>query len=195
MTVRTFTMTVCVAALAGVALAQPPAAAPTPRGDAPRPAVEQQPTPTPSAPSPAIAPRRQGQPVNVKVEVTITDQRGGSPAMKKTVTVVTADGMGGLIRSTANYRGDLGDVPLNVDTEPELLTDGKIRLRVNLQYDLPGSVTGDKDSPGGGVLRRTQIRENLAVILETGKSITVAQSADPVGDRQVTIDVKATILR
>src|SRR5207244_9456706 len=165
MTAPTFTMTMCVAALAGVALAQPPAAVQTPRGDAPRPAVEQ-PTPAPPAPSPVVAPRRQGQPVNVKVDVTITDQRGGSPAMKKTVTVVTADGMGGLIRSTANYRGDLGDVPLNVDTEPELLTDGKIRLRLNLQYDLPGSVTGDKDSPGGGVLRRTQIRENLAVILE-----------------------------
>jgi hypothetical protein len=33
------------------------------------------------------------------------------------------------------------------------------------------------------------------VILENGKSVSVAQSADPVGDRQVTIDVKATILR
>src|SRR5207244_9092580 len=70
-----------------------------------------------------------------------------------------------------------------------------ICLRVNLQYDLPGSVTGNPTEAGGGMLRRTQIRENLAVILENGKSITVAQSADPVGDRQVTIDVKATILR
>ena len=87
-------------------------------------------------------------------------------------------------------------MPLNVDTEPEVLSDGKIRVRVNLQYDLPGSVAGQAtETPGAGSLRRTQIRENLAVILESGKGLTIAQSADPVGDRQVTIDVKATVLR
>jgi hypothetical protein len=32
-------------------------------------------------------------------------------------------------------------------------------------------------------------------VLESGKPIVAAQSADPVGDRQVTIEVKATILR
>ena len=33
------------------------------------------------------------------------------------------------------------------------------------------------------------------LILENGKTMVVAQSADPVGDRQVTVEVKATILR
>jgi len=187
MTARTLTMTICLAALAGVALAQPPAAAQPAAG---------QPATAPAPPNAATAPpRRQGQPVNVKVDVTISDQRGGTAALKKTVSVVTGDAMSGFIRSTASYT-NLGDVPLNVDIEPELLTDGKIRVRVNLQYDLPGSVTGQTtETPGAGTLRRTQIRENLAVILESGKSVTVAQSADPVGDRQVTIDVKATVLR
>jgi hypothetical protein len=143
-------------------------------------------------------PRRQGQPINVRIDVTITDQQSGAaPALKKTVSVVTADQMGGFIRSTANY-SNIGDVPLNVDVNPELIANGKIRVNVNLQYDLPGSV-GKPDNPAAegnvGWLRRTQIRENLAVILENGKSVSVAQSADPVGDRQVTIDVKATILR
>jgi len=187
----------CICTMAGVAsaFAQPQ---PVPqRGATPRPAppaAEQPATATP-APAPAAAPRRQFQPVNVKVDVTITDQHSGSAALKKTVSVVTGDGGSGSIRSTANYTS-LGDVPLNVDIAPELIADGKVRVGVSLQYDLPGSATGQgSDTPGAGTLRRTQIRQSLTVILENGKSVTVAQSADPVGDRQVTIDVKATILR
>ena len=33
------------------------------------------------------------------------------------------------------------------------------------------------------------------MILESGKAMIAAQSADPVGDRQVTVEVKATILK
>jgi len=196
MRVRVLGTSICLIATVASVLAQTPA--PAQRGTTPRPAPAAE-QPAPAAANVAVAPtppRRQGQPVNIKVDVTISDQHsGGAAALKKTVTVVTGDGMTGFIRSTAAYTS-LGDVPLNVDVEPELIADGKIRVRVNLQYDLPGSVTGQTtETPGAGALRRTQIRENLAVILENGKSITVAQSADPVGDRQVTIDVKATILR
>jgi hypothetical protein len=218
MNARTFACIVCFTALAcGAAFAQPPAvpAPAPPRGDRPAgradmPLTGVQPTPTvqppqtvqPAAPGqPAQVtlppPRRTGQPVNIRVDVTITDQRGGTAALKKTVSVVTADRLVGFIRSTANYR-DIGPVPLNVDTEPELLSDGsgKIRLGVNLQYTLPGGVTGaSSESTNSGPLRSTEIRENLAVILESGKPIVVAQSADPVGDRQVVIELKATILR
>ena len=38
-------------------------------------------------------------------------------------------------------------MPLNIDTEPQLLADGKIRLRVNLQYDLP--IPARSGDPGG----------------------------------------------
>ena len=46
-----------------------------------------------------------------------------------------------------------------------------------------------------GSLQKTSIQETLSLILESGKPVVAAQSADPVGDRQVTIEVKATILR
>jgi hypothetical protein len=77
-----------------------------------------------------------------------------------------------------------------------ILADGKIRLRVNLQYDLPAA-PGPETEPSGraGPLRKTEIRENLALVLESGKALIAAQSADPVGDRQMTVEVKATILR
>jgi len=141
--------------------------------------------------------RREGQPVNIKVDVTITDQRGAAQALKKTLTVVTGDMMGGFIRSTARYASpSVGEVPLNVDVEPVLIGDGsKIRVRVNLQYDLPAPVENPSERGPGGPLTKTQIHESLSLILENGKPLVAAQSADPVGDRQVTIEVKATVLR
>lgn len=201
MIVRTLLAVFCTLAVVHSAGAQPseqrPAIAPAqPRTPTPAPMA------TPAAPAPAApAPTREGQPLNVKVDLTITDQRGGSPLFKKTVTVVTADGMGGFIRSTARYR-DIGDVPLNVDAQPRLLADGKIRVNVNLQYDLPANAPRpveptDENRVAGvvGPLTKTSIHENLSLVLENGKSIVAAQSADPVGDRQVMIEVKATILR
>jgi hypothetical protein len=196
MTARTLLVSICFASLAtAVATAQPPtpAATPTP-GQAPR--------TTTTAPAPVastqVTPRREGQPINIKVDVTITDMRGGTAAAKKTVSVVTADGMGGFIRSQANYN-NIGEVPLNVDTEPYLLSDGKIRVRVNLQYELPAPppnpTAPSEVAREAGTLRKTSIHENLSLILESGKPIIAAQSADPVGDRQVTIEVKATVLK
>jgi len=133
--------------------------------------------------------------VNIKVDVTITDQGGSSVvAPKKTVSIVTGDGFSSRIRTTASY-ASLGEVPLNVDAQPEILNDGKIRLNVNLQYSRPGDVVPASPGSSSGSLRATVIQENLFVIVESGKSIIAAQSADPVGDRQVVIELKATILK
>jgi hypothetical protein len=35
----------------------------------------------------------------------------------------------------------------------------------------------------------------VTLILESGKPMVAAQSADPIGDRQVTVEVRATVLR
>jgi len=126
--------------------------------------------------------------------VTITDQgRPGVQPVKKTVSVVTGDGLNGRIRSSAVYLA-IGNVPLNVDAEPEIIADGKIRLRVNLQYSLPADA-GGQGQASAGALRSTDIQELLSVIVESGKPIVAAQSADPVGDRQVIIELKATVLK
>jgi hypothetical protein len=209
MTVRILALAACLAALPVPIVAQPSphaqaprigqpvtAPAPGPQSATPAPRREGQPATAPAPPGqpgPPM-PRREGQPTNVKVEVTITDQRGGTQALRKTVTVVTGDSMSGFIRSSANYSG-IGPVPLNLDTEPQILADGKIRLRVNLQYTLPAASSQGAEMPGAGSLRTTEIHENLAMILDSGKPLVVAQSADPVGDRQVTIEVRATVLR
>src|SRR4029078_9596132 len=53
-------------------------------------------------PNPPEPPRTQGQALNVKGGNTITEQRAGAPAQKKSVNVIVADGMGGSIRSLSS---------------------------------------------------------------------------------------------
>ena len=208
MTTRTLILTaVLAAATAGPLLAQTPPPAPQPgqapraRGGTPPPAEPRRATP-PAAPSTVAVPerpRREGQPINIKVEFTLTDQRSGGPAVKRTVSVVVADARTGQIRSQSDVFGILGGVPLNIDTAPELLADGKIRVGFNLQYDRPAPLDQTSTATGGnpprGTVMKTAMHDSATLILESGKSMVAAQSADPIGDRQVTVEVKATILR
>ena len=192
------------------AFAQPPAGS-EPRGRGPEPAqaprggpatTPQARTPEPqraSPPPPATLMRREGQPVNVKVEFTLTDQRtGGAAPVKRTVSMVVADGRTGQIRSVSEVIGiSGGNVPLNIDASPDLLTDGKIRLGFNLQYDWPAPL--EQTDRGGalarGTVTKTAMHDSATLIVESGKSMVAAQSADPIGDRQVMVEVKATVLR
>ena len=158
------------------------------------PAAQTPPPPPPPPPPGASRSRREGQPVNIKVEFTITDQRAGGSPIKRTVSVIVADAHTGLIRSQSEVSGVTGSIPLNVDTAPELLSDGKIRLGFNLQYDAPAPLEPVERSSRGSVIKTT-MHDTVSLILESGKPMIAAQSADPIGDRQVTVEVKATILR
>jgi hypothetical protein len=211
MTTRTLVLTTLLLAAATAVQAQPAAPRTPPPPAAPQaPAAPRAATP-PAAPTPAaapsapqapvvaVAPRRSGQPINIKIELTITDQRGGTAPLRKTVTLVTGDGLNGSLRSTAIFSG-MADLPLNVDAEPSILADGKVRLGFTLQYDLPSQVAQENPSAPSLLgrpyqLQRTNIRESVNVILDSGKAITVAQSADPISDRQVTVEVMATVLK
>jgi hypothetical protein len=190
MTTRTLILTaILTAASAGPLLAQTPPPPPAPQpGQAPR-GRGATPPPAPAAETPR--PRREGQPINVKVDLILTDQRGGAPPIKRTVTVLAADGYTGSIRTMSQVI-QVGSVPLNVDASPTLLADGKVRLAINLQYDWPAPAdTGS----ARGTVTSTSLHDQLMLIVENGNSMIVAQSADPVGDRQVTVEVKATILK
>src|SRR5262245_43646932 len=100
-----------------------PAPAPQRGGPPPQPLPVERPAPVPINESPGqVAARRAGQPVNVKVDVTFQDQTGNEQRRTKTVSVVTADGLTGFVRTTALYDGPgLGPIPLNIDVEPRIL--------------------------------------------------------------------------
>jgi hypothetical protein len=129
----------------------------------------------------------------VKIDLSINDQRAGAAAVKRTLSMVVADQQGGSIRSQSEVLA-VGAVPLNVDVFPELVADNKIRLNLTLQYDWPAPVEGGRDATRGTVVK-TALRDSVTLILENGKPMIAAQSADPIGDRQVTVEVKATIMR
>jgi hypothetical protein len=137
--------------------------------------------------------------VNIRVEFTLSDQRGATAPVKRTVSMIVADGRTGQIRSQSEVFG-LGanpNVPLNIDTSPELIADGKVRLSFNLQYDWPAPIEQNDSTrnPPRGTVIKTSMHDSISLILENGKPMVVAQSADPIGDRQVTVEVKATVLR
>jgi glucose/arabinose dehydrogenase len=190
----------------------PPAPPAAPAPPAPPAAVGPQAPPSPQAPPVPRSPRApvaarstgeapappeevrhpRGQPVNLRLEFTVTDQIGSAPPVKKTITMNVADGESGRIRTNADvYRKNspVTVVPLSVDAYPTI-EGGKIRLRASLEYQLL-SPPPEPELPAG----KTSIAQGVTSILSDGVSTVLSQSADPLTDRKVTLEVKATIIR
>lgn len=168
---------------------QPPQAPQAPRAPrAPRATTGEAPVPPPAP----AAPRNRGLLVNLRLEFTVTDQIGSAPPVKKTITMNVADGETGRIRTNAEvFRKNTPptNVPLSVDAFPEI-DGGKIRLRASLEYQLLKDAP-EPDLPAG----KTSITQSVTAILNDGVSAVLSQSADPLTDRKVTLEVKATIIR
>jgi hypothetical protein len=110
---------------------------------------------------------------------------------------VVADGYNGFVReqgyapNTTNNNMPGRTVVLNLDAFPTILPNGKIRLTCSIQYNAGTSTPSVPADPRSG----TDIRQNLVLIVESGKSLLISQATDPVSDRRVTVEVTATILR
>lgn len=182
----------------------PPAARPA---QAPRPqpgpqVVVQQPgQPPPNPPQPGLAPNPivmvnpRGEPdlaVNIKVDLTVTEQQAGAAQTPKVVSVIVADGGLGRVRSSRPQPGLSSG--LNIDARPKIVEKGsKVRLALEFNYDIRGESKSPIAEPVfGGAL---SLQESITVILENGKPLIVSQSADPQSDRKVTVEVKATIMK
>jgi hypothetical protein len=87
-------------------------------------------------------------------------------------------------------------VILNVDARPTLLAKDSNRARVELTIEYRPANTGlIPPSPSETDKTTPNINESLSVILEDGRSMLISQSADPVTDRKVKVEVKATLLK
>lgn len=205
---RIASLCVVLALMAGPARAQneqaapsgPPATLPTPSGP---PTTLQ----TPDAKSTAAAVERTqqiknetqsmrnavGPRSNIKVEISISDQRGDGPAEKKQVSMIVAETSWGKIRTHADARpsspGPPMTVALNVDARPFLTTTGQIQLELVVNYN-PLDETGK-----AGIIRPTELNQSMTVVLQSGKPLIVAQAADPIVDRKMIVEVVATILK
>lgn len=198
---RTFVATFIAALLSvGSAFAQesprPSKPAPTP-APAPAPSPAQVPAPSPApAPAEAAQPvRAPGQAVNVKLDLTITDQAGTGEPSKKVITLIVADGLNGFIRSKGSVwiseRKGVS-VTINVDARPVVLGDGKVRVDLGLEYQ---PTPPELNSPTTVTSDATNLNQRIGVILHEGKPLVVSQAVDPASDRRISVELKATILK
>jgi hypothetical protein len=184
----------------------PPAApsAPVPQVPAPpRAGVPPRAPRAPRAPEPPPEPPRRGLSVNVQVELTITDRIGPEAPEKKTVSLITSDASWGRIRAGANTRnpqtGPVATV-LNVDARPVIEQDAKgvatnrLRLELTIEYQ-PIRTRVAAPAAGEDVVAPTHLNQSLSVLLTSGVPVVVSQAADPITDRQVVVEVKATVLK
>ena len=132
---------------------------------------------------------------NVQIELNLTDQIGSNAAEKKTVTMIATSGTLGKIRSVGTIRPN-DDSPyavvLNVDARPFVSVDGPIQVELTLEY-VPLKSTGDVKE--GARQRPSGINQSLTVVLQSGKPLIISQAADPISDRKVVVEVKATVLK
>lgn len=150
-------------------------------------ATDQKTEPAKAAPAPVRPEPTQ----NVRIDLTITDQRGEGTALSKTMTVTVIDGGMGRIRTNGEVRTPIGNrsVILNVDVQPKVMRDGKVRLDLSIEYrPVAGDAETEKSSTPG-------LNEMIGVLLEDGRSMVLSQSADPATDRKVKVEAKATILK
>ncbi len=160
---------------------QPPKAPDAPGAAAPPP------KPPPAPPPPAEVTR---QSVNVQVDVTIQSKGGTGTPISKTMTMLVADRR----RTTLTAQASGGVRRLNGTVDASLLRDGKIEMSLNLDFDVsefkPEFKPGVLPDQGG-----TAYRGVVNVVLESGKPLMISTSSDPLTDRTVTVEVKATILK
>jgi hypothetical protein len=165
------------APLAGQGRGQTPA--PAASAQTPAPAAKPGPAPT-RTPPPADAPP--GQPVNIKLDLTITDQIGPGEPSKKTVGMIVADRASGSIRSTANSVR----ATLNVDATPQILPSGTIKVLLALEYN---------PQRGDGPPTGSSFNQRVSIVLVPGRALQLSQAADPLSDRKITVEIRADILK
>jgi hypothetical protein len=181
---------------AGAVAQERPAPATTRPAPAPQAESPARTQPAPPREQPARPPEPTGQPLNIKLEVTITDQAGPGEPTRKVVSMFVADRAVGSVRSNGfQSTAGMGTQPvsINVDATPTILRDGSIRLQFGLEYQpRPPLEPQQTTAPLG---RLSQLNERLTVILQENKPMLISQAADPGSDRKITVELRASIVK
>jgi hypothetical protein len=176
-----------------------------------------------ATPAPASAPLPKDWNANVRVEVTIADVTRGSASTQKSISVTVRNEGRGSVRSGVSFpvpsttftpvaQGGAAfspltswqykDMGLSLDVTSAQITDNFVKLRLAVEYNPVDEKTANAEGgnalpAGQNMASFAQFRQNLDIVLESGKPIVVATSSDPVPsrERKATLEVKATILR
>jgi hypothetical protein len=174
-------MTRCVSLLVllfsvSVGAQQPPApkapAAPNP----PQPAA----VPNPPQPPAPPAPEPVGQPINIRLDVSVIDQSDTGASQPKTLMVMLRDSAMGRTRAAFEDRS------ISADARPTIVN-GRIRVDI--------TVASDPSRPGDPAKFDPTLRWHNAfsLLLENGKPLIALETTDAVTKRKMSIEVKATI--
>jgi hypothetical protein len=90
------------------------------------------------------------------------------------------------------YQEGRRDVSISVDARPTILTgrEGAVQIDLTLSYQPTGTAAG-----GDAGSAQTGLTERIITILESGKPLVVSQAADPISDRRISTELRATILK
>ena len=123
--------------------------------------------------------RGPAQPVNIKLDFTVTDQRDGQAAVPRTITMMIADRSRGQIRS-----GGTGGQTLNVDARPEIVRDSRMRVDVNFDYRAPQS-DADRTPP--------MLTQSVASLVDDGKPLVITQWSEMGSSRTIRVELRASV--
>ena len=154
---------------------QAPRPAPAPGSAAPAPA----PAPAPPAPFVMVDPNQPGQLVNIQIDVRIVEESPGEAPVTKTVTLTVADRQSGSSRAVDRLPEGVGI--LNVDVGAVVQSNGRILTRIGLEYQ--------------NMNEQPSVQMRAQPLLESGKVLRVSRSASAKGNRTITVDVTATVLK
>jgi hypothetical protein len=135
----------------------------------------------PAPPAPPADPEEGGQPINIRLDVTVSDQTAQSVAQPKSLMVMLVD------RALGRTRAAFQDRSIAVDARPTIV-DGRIRVYLTIQSDrvMFGPPKDTDDHTIGW-------RNSFSLLLENGKPMLALETNDAVTKRKMSIEVKATI--
>jgi hypothetical protein len=117
--------------------------------------------------------------VNIEISIVLVTEGGADGTARKTMTLTLADRQEGSVRSIERSAGAQGT--LNVDARPVVQPNGRVLTRIGLEYQ------------SGNEVPFVQVRAQP--LLESGKALRISRAVSPKGDRSVTVEVTATILK
>ncbi len=136
---------------------------------------------------PAVDPSAGGQPINIRLDVSVIDQKDSTAAQPKTLMVILADK--GLGQARAAYE----DRSVSVDARPTIV-DGLIRVNVTVNSQEPPKMmfAGEAPKQPDPLLNWSN---SFALLLQSGKPMIALETFDAVTKRRMSIEVKATVLK
>lgn len=142
-------------------------------------------------PAPAAKPDP-GQPINLKLDLTITDQSGSGESAKRTVSMIVADRQSGSVRSTGRVTVGPNNFPVSLNMDAELFILNENQIRITLALDYTPKPEKENATTGEG---RANLTERLTLWVQPGKPIVISHASDPTSDRKITAELVTTLLK